>query len=141
MFCNDAITLRKGKIMKKKIFAVCSALLFVLAFAGCTAQVSSAKAQMISYNNADYFVCGSEGEASVLKECGLPEKLTADLAGKHIEYLKENENGFEITDKETDIELFEYAKMPNDNVYIVKIGDEYYAAIKHDASGYHSLTD
>lgn len=127
--------------MKKKIFATFTVLLIILAFAGCTAQESSAKAQMISYNNSDYFVCGSEGEASILKECGLPEKLTADLAGKHIEYLKENENGFEITDKETDIELFEYAKMPNDNVYILKIGDDYYAAIKNDSSGYHGLND
>lgn len=127
--------------MKKKIFATFTVLLIILAFAGCTAQVSNAKAQMISYNNSDYFVCGSEGEASILKECGLPEKLTADLAGKHIEYLKENENGFEITDKETDIELFEYAKVPNDNVYIVKIGDDYYAAIKNDSSGYHGLND
>lgn len=127
--------------MKKKIFSLCFVLLIILAFAGCTPQVSSAKAQSISYNNSVYFVCGSEGEASVLKECGLPEKLTADLAGEHLEYLKENEQGFEISDKETNIELLEYSPKPNDNVYILKIGDEYYAAIKNDASGYHGLNE
>lgn len=127
--------------MKKKIFVICFILLIVLAFAGCTTQVSSAKAQTISYNNSVYFVCGSEGEASVLKECGLPENLTADLAGDHLEYLKENEQGFEISDKETNIELLEYSPKPNDNVYILKIGDEYYAAIKNDASGYHGLNE
>lgn len=106
--------------------------------------VSKSIAQTVSLDGESYFVCGT-GEAEVLAECGLPESLSASLAGKHIAYLFFDEETEEYVPKEdgneVDGELFEYAPAPNKNVYIVSFGESYYAAIRHDDNGYHGLND
>lgn len=99
--------------------------------------------ETVIYNNAEYVVCG-EGETHILKECGLPTEITEALAGKHIGYLEQTEkNTFVVTDDlgDSKVELFEYAPQPNENVYILCVDGEYYAAIRKDDAGYHGLTE
>lgn len=104
--------------------------------------VSTDIAQSIKFNGGIYFVCGP-GEVEILKECGLPNTLDSFLAGKHISYLRFEENGSEYVlqdEKEgSGGEFFEYAPQPNKNVYIVLYGEKYYAAIRHDENGYHGV--
>ena len=100
-------------------------------------------AETVIYNNAEYVVCG-DGEASILEACGLPAKITEDLAGKHLAYLEQGEkNTCHVSGEAAngDAELFEYAPYPNGNVYILCIDGEYYAAILRDQEGYYGLTD
>lgn len=96
--------------------------------------------ETVIYNNAEYAVCG-EGETNILKECGLPTEITEDLAGKHLGYLEQAEkNTYYISEENRgNIELFEYAPQPNDNVYIICIDGKYYTAIRRDNKGYHGL--
>ncbi len=101
--------------------------------------VSKGVAQTVRINGGTYFVCG-EGEVEILKKCSLPEKLDSSLAGKRISYLKYNESTSQYIQTENgNGELFEYAQQPNTNVYIVRLGEKYYAAILHDENGYHGL--
>ena len=37
--------------------------------------------QTVKFNNADYVICGSDGEATILEQVNLPTVLTEDLAG------------------------------------------------------------
>lgn len=104
--------------------------------------VSTDVAQTVKFNGGTYFVCGP-GEVEILKECGLPNTLDSFLAGRHISYLRFEENGSEYVlqdEKEgSGGEFFEYAPQPNKNVYIVLYGEKYYAAIRHDENGYHGV--
>ncbi|MDO4380410.1 MAG: hypothetical protein Q4D20_06010 [Clostridia bacterium] len=106
--------------------------------------VSTDVAQTVKFNGETYFVCGS-GEAEILKECGLPQTLDSSLAGKHVSYLRfeesRNEFVFQNEEKGSAGELFEYAKKPNKNVYIIALGEKYYAAIRHDENGYHYFSE
>ena len=100
---------------------------------------SQAMAQTVILNDEYYYICG-KGEASILQECGLPTVISSDLAGNHIAYLKfDGNHSYTISDKQTDVELFSYAPEQNSNIYIVQLGQEYYAAIRHDQNGYHGL--
>lgn len=106
--------------------------------------VSTGVAQTVKFNGGTYFVCGT-GEAEILKECGLPQTLDSSLAGKHISYLRFEESKSEFVlqneEKGSAGELFEYAKKPNKNVYIIALGKNYYAAIRHDENGYHYFSE
>lgn len=100
-------------------------------------------AETVTYNNAQYVICGS-GEADILRKCGLPTEIAVDLAGESLGYLTQTEkNNYVISEntKAGSIELFDYAPQPNDNVYIVCIDGNYYAAIRKDSKGYHGLTE
>lgn len=93
----------------------------------------------VSYKGANYILCGG-GERSILKECGLPEDITEDLAGAFISYLEPGRNqSFQLTETDTGTKMFEYGPEPNENVYIVFIDRHYYAAILNDSEGYHGL--
>ena len=98
-------------------------------------------AQTVEFNNAEYFICSSKGEAAILEEANLPTVLTKELAGKQLAYLKVNDNFFSVTETVTDYVLYEYAPFPNSNVYIVLIDGNYYAAIRHDSNGYHGIVE
>ena len=98
-------------------------------------------AQTVEFNNAEYFICSSKGEAAILEEANLPTVLTQELAGKQLAYLKVNDNFFSVTETVTDYVLYEYAPFPNSNVYIVLIDGNYYAAIRHDSNGYHGIVE
>ena len=102
-------------------------------------------AETVIYNGAEYVVCGT-GEAAILEECGLPSLITEDLAGEHLGYLEQGEKNTyavadDLKDSSNQVELFEYAPGPNDNVYILCVDGKYYAAIRRDTDGYHGLTD
>jgi hypothetical protein len=117
----------------------CLALVFLLV--GCGENMDYA--ETVLYNHAEYVVCG-EGEATILERCGLPVEISKDLAGEPIGYLvMEEKNKFVVTENESEsqAELFEYAPMPNENVLILSIGDEYYAAIRKDGNGYLGLPE
>lgn len=101
--------------------------------------------EVVEVNGVEYVVCG-KGEEAILQECGIPTELTKDMAGKHVCYLGVNDNRYTPVEKadaseENDIELFEYAPEPNENVYIMCKSGEYFAAIRKDNSGYHGLID
>ena len=98
-------------------------------------------APTVEFNNAKYFICGSKGEAAILEEANLPTVLTKELAGKQLAYLEVNNSIFSVTEAVTDCVLYEYAPFPNSNVYIVFIGGNYYAAIRHDSNGYHGIVE
>ena len=95
--------------------------------------------QTVILNDEYYHICG-EGETKILQECGLPTEISSDLAGNHITYLIfDGNHSYTVSDNQTDIELFSYAPKSNSNIYIVKIYQKYYAAIRHDHNGYHGL--
>ena len=119
----------------------------VLLLAAFTAVVSGACngpggiAKHVSYKGGSYFICGG-GERIILKGCGLPEDITEDLAGTFVSHLEPGpHNSLQLTEFENDtgMKMFEYGPEPNENVYIVLIDRRYYAAILHDAEGYHGL--
>ncbi len=146
---------KKESLKAKKIYAaknLClriGAVACVFVFVACASIfiyndyfVTTEPAQTVTYNGFEYYICGDEGEAAILKECGLPEDLTAELAGEPIGYLSGGENNrYIVSDKKTDIRMFEYAPQPNENIYIVEIDGDYYAAIKHTNGKYNGLTD
>ena len=66
----------------------------------------------------------------VLEKYGLPPKITADMAGEHISYLKSDGGiGYKSTVSQTDIELYQYAPSVCDGVYVLRDGDTWYAAL------------
>ena len=81
----------------------------------------------LELNGCYYEVCDIE---SVLESCGLPNKITAEMAGEHLAYLKHsNVAGYEETATQTDIELYQYAPSPCRGVYVVRDGESYMAAL------------
>lgn len=137
-------TNKKSGRLKWLATAACLCLVVIGAFiVSDFTDNSHGYAVSVVYNDTEYFVCG-EGEADILKECGLPVKITEDLAGEHLGYFKRSEKDTYYADigKGNDsAELFEYAPQPNKNVYILCIDGKYYAAIRKDSEGYHGLTD
>lgn len=66
----------------------------------------------------------------VLERYGLPFKITADMAGEHLEYLKsDGGSGYECAAGRTDIELYQYAPSVCDGVYLLRDGENWYAAL------------
>ena len=66
----------------------------------------------------------------VLEKYGLPSKITADMAGEHVSYLKSDGGvGYEESAIETDIELYQYAPSPCRGVYVLRDGEKYMAAL------------
>jgi len=66
----------------------------------------------------------------VLEKYGLPPKITADMAGKHLGYLESDGGaGYSSTTMTTDIELYQYAPFPCRGVYVLRDGDKYMAAL------------
>ena len=65
----------------------------------------------------------------ILKRYGLPGKITPDLAGEHVDYLKSDGIGYECTPTETDIELYNYAPCPTSAAYVIRDGDKWSAAL------------
>ena len=84
----------------------------------------------LEYNGCYYEVVDIP---EVLQRYGLPEEITAELAGEHLAYLElDFEQGFagmEETVKQTDIELYTYAPAPCRGVLIYREGARYMAAI------------
>lgn len=82
--------------------------------------------EVVEVNGVKYVVCG-KGEEAILQECGIPTELTKDLAGEHVCYLGVSDNRYTPVEKadasieENDIELFEYAPEPNENIYYVQV--------------------
>ena len=136
-------TKKKNSWMKWGAMAACLCLVVVGAFiAPNITDNAQDYVETVIYNDAEYVVCG-DGEANILEDCGLPTEITKDLAGEHLGYLEQAEkNAYHISEDATkgNIELFEYAPQPNENVYILCIDGEYYAAIRSDNEGYHGLT-
>lgn len=96
--------------------------------------------EILEFNGVEYAVYG-EGETDILKECGISSELTQDLAGEHVCYLGYERGTISCRyfpveeagpEEENDIELFEYAPEPNEDVYILCKAGEYYAAIRKD---------
>ncbi len=137
-------TNKRSSRLKWLATAACLCLIVIGAFiASDITDNSHDYAVSVIYNDAEYIVCG-EGEAEILKECGLPVEITENLAGEHLGYFKRSEKDTYYADgnKGNDsAELFEYAPQPNENVYILCIDGAYYAAIRRDSEGYHGLTD
>lgn len=66
----------------------------------------------------------------ILEKYGLPPEITADMAGKHLSYLKFDDGvSYEYSPSHTDIELYQYAPSVCDGVYIMRDGDTWYAAL------------
>lgn len=135
---------KKNTWVKWCALAACLCLVFVgILTVPILTYTAQDYAQTVIYNDTKYVVCGL-GEADILKECGLPSKITEESAGESLGYLKQTKkNAYCISKDETagNVELFEYAPQPNDNVYIVRIEGSYYAAIRKDSEGYHGLIE
>ena len=66
----------------------------------------------------------------VLERFGLPPKITADLAGRHLAYLESDGGcGYRETGKETGCELLEYAPFPCRAVMVLRDGERYQAVL------------
>ena len=55
---------------------------------------STSYAPTVLIRNTQYVICGNKGEAEILKNCGLPAKLTTDLVGKFASYLEYDGDGY-----------------------------------------------
>ena len=66
----------------------------------------------------------------VLEKYGLPSKITEDMAGDHVAYLRsDGGDGYECTPMETDIELYQYNPAAFDGVYVLRDGETWCAAL------------
>lgn len=66
----------------------------------------------------------------VLEKYGLPSKITEDLAGDHVAYLKsDGDDSYECTPIETDMELYQYNPAASDGVYVLRNGETWCAAL------------
>ena len=121
--------------------AACLCLVVVCAFSLVPDSSNSThKAPTVLFNDAEYYICGSRGEAVILKSCGLPEELTSDLEGAFVSYLVyDGECYYTPSDEKTAFVMFEYRPGPNTNVYVVLIDDIYYAAIRRDDNAFYGI--
>ena len=134
------------KRVQKRVFkiiipALCLILIVSVAVVGLQNhnKKSTGYAPTVLIRNTQYVICGDEGEAEILKSCGLPAKLTADLVGNFVSYLEyDGEQYYKLTENETEFSMFEYKPQPNTNVYIVRIDGKYFAAVKYN-DGYHGI--
>lgn len=67
--------------------------------------------------------------ADILEKYGLPRVLTADDAGQHFAFLQKVGAEYKETVQETDIELYDYAKVSCKGVMVIRDGDKYGAAL------------
>lgn len=66
----------------------------------------------------------------VLEKYGLPSKITEDVAGDHVAYLKsDGDDSYECTPIETDMELYQYNPAASDGVYVLRNGETWCAAL------------
>lgn len=67
----------------------------------------------------------------VLEKYGLPSKITEDVAGDHVAYLKSDgdDSSYECTPIETDMELYQYNPAASDGVYVLRDGEAWYATL------------
>ena len=67
----------------------------------------------------------------VLEKYGLPSKITEDVAGDHVAYLKSDgdDSSYECTPIETDMELYQYNPAASDGVYVLRNGEIWCAAL------------
>lgn len=135
------------KIVQKRVFKIIILVLcLILTVSVAVVSLQNHNKKSTGYvptvliGNAQYVICGDEGEAEILKNCGLPAKLTADLVGNFVSYLEyDGEHNYTLTENETEIPMFEYKPQTNTNVYIVRIDGKYYTAIKYYGNGYHGI--
>ena len=123
----------------RKIISLLVALVTLCCFTACT---TGDTAQKLYYNGNEYWICGAgdTGEGSVLEACGLPDELTADLCGEFVGFLESaGNNTYEVIEAETDMPVYNYAPQETENVYIVEIDGDYYAAIRRVDGGYQGL--
>ena len=97
----------------KKVLSIVLILVMVLAFAGCGKSGPGSTAQMLNYNDCNYYVCG-HGEKEILRQYDIQE-LSANSCGELICYLKlsDNQKDFVVSRDKTDIELHEFASSLN----------------------------
>jgi hypothetical protein len=66
----------------------------------------------------------------VLEKYGLPSKITGDVTGDHVAYLKsDGDDSYECTPIETDMELYQYNPAASDGVYVLRNGETWCAAL------------
>ena len=66
----------------------------------------------------------------VLEKYGLPSKITEDVAGDHVAYLKsDGDDSYKCTPIETDMELYQYNPAASDGVYVLRNGETWCAAL------------
>ena len=84
------------RVSKIVILAMCLILIVPVAVIGLQNhnKKSTGYAPTVLIGNAQYIICGDEGEAEILKNCGLPAKLTADLVEKFASYLEYDGDGY-----------------------------------------------
>lgn len=130
------------RVFKIIILAMCLILTVSVAVIGLQNhnKKSTGYVPTVLIGNAQYVICGDEGEAEILKNCGLPAKLTADLVGNFVSYLEyDGEHNYTLAENETEFSMFEYKPQPNTNVYIVRIDGKYFAAVKYEGNSYHGI--
>lgn len=80
----------------------------------------------LEYNGCYYEACDIDW---VLEKFGLPNNITAAMAGEHLSYLVPDGAGYKETAAQSDIELYEYAPFPCRSVYVLRDGESYMAAL------------
>ncbi len=88
-------------------------------------------AWMLQYENAYYEIV--EDNPAALRKFGVATEVKADLAGRHIAYVKPSVPGNERNDlvvcqEQTDMELLEYGPAKNRAHLVLRKGEEYYIA-------------
>ena len=87
--------------MQKRVFKIVISILCLILIVSVAIvrlqnhnKKSTGYAPTVLIGNTQYVICGNEGEAEILKNCGLPAKLTADLVGKFASYLEYDGDGY-----------------------------------------------
>ncbi len=132
---QESATYRKNTWIKCTALAACLALILGVSLPALKNNTSQDdlidSVWFIEYDNAYYEVVEDNPEA--LEKFGIPTKITADLAGGHLAYLKSESAEIErstllVTDEKTDIELLEYAPVKNKAHLIFRKSEKYYIA-------------
>lgn len=80
----------------------------------------------LEYGGCCYEVCDLDW---VLEKYGLPGRITADMAGEHLAWLRRDGAAYKEAAARTDIELYQYAPAPCRGVCVVREGESYLAAL------------
>lgn len=143
---SESVTQRKRRPVWLKLgtLAACLCLMVIVAIPVLNSMyVQDSKDPILEIATLEYD--GRFYEAvdipKVLEKYGLPSKITADMAGDHLAYLKSNGGVcYEYTPFETNIELYQYAPAVCDGVYVLRDDNNWYAALFYNFCQYDSNT-
>ena len=100
---------------------------FIFSKGNGDSQIDVPEIALCYYQGALYECCNNKDG---LERAGLPSKITSEMAGDHVAYVELGDHfDYQITSKQTDKEILQYAPAPSRSVYILRTGEDYMALL------------